>query len=208
MVEYLGDDMKHTKKRKFHKSYFLIVGLFLYVLSLSIGFAYFTESLKINGVASTMDYYSSNKLPTEPIIQDAVNNRYSIASTSVTGLDFVDEYWIGDTCYVKYLKKSNLAMSTAQTITYTVTFSNSTAVDFTNGQVTTTNVKNDNSQIINKTASLDKTILAPGEVATVTFNVSFKFTNALKANSTKAIVSYTVQNSTKYFYLIIDYAIN
>ena len=208
MGKYLGDNMKHTKKRKFHKSYFLIVGLFLYVLSLSIGFAYFTESLKINGVASTVDYYSSNMLPTDPIIQDAVNNRYSIESASVPGIDFVDEYWIGDTCYVKYLKRPNLTSTGAKQITYTVTFSNPTAVEYTDLIANNQMIENSNGAITRKETIVDKTIVAPGEVVTVQFTVYFNFQNALKANSTKANVSYMVQGTRKYFYLVIDYAIN
>ncbi len=200
--------MKYKKKKKYHKSYYLIIGIFLYVLSLSIGYAYFTESLKINGVASTVDYYSSSMLSTSPIIQDAVNNRYTVSNMEVTGLDFVDEYWIGDTCYLKYIKRPNLNMTSRAIVTYTITFSNPTAVDFTNGIVTTAMVKNTNKQISNKDAKLDKTILAPGEVATVSFRVFFTFTDALQQNSAKAVVSYDVQGSKKYFYFVVDYAVN
>ena len=200
--------MKYKKKRKFHKSFYLIIGIFIYVLSLSIGFAYVSESLTVNGVASTVDYYSSNMLPTQPIIQDAVNNRYSVESKKITGLDFVDEYWIGDTCYVKYIKRPNLVLNTAQNITYTVTFSNPTAVDYTDLIANNQMIENSNGAITRKDTVVDKTIVAPGEVVTVQFTVYFNFKDTLKANSTKANVSYMVQGSRKYFYLVIDYAIN
>lgn len=208
MEEYLGDKMKYKKKKKYHKSFYLIIGIFIYVLSLSIGYAYFTDSLKINGVASTVDYYSSTMLSTSPIIQDAVNNRYTVSNMEINGLDFVDEYWIGDTCYLKYIKRPNLNMTSKAIVTYTITFSNPTAVDYTNGKVTTAMIKNTNKQMSNKDATLDKTILAPGEVATVSFRTFFTFTDALQQNSAKAIVTYDVQGSTKYFYFIVDYALN
>ena len=45
----------------------------------SIGYAFFYETLTVNGTASTIEYYGGTKLPTEPVVLDTKNNRYHTA---------------------------------------------------------------------------------------------------------------------------------
>lgn len=178
--------------------------LIVYILTLTVGYAFFSESLSINGVASTVDFYSGTNLPTEPIIRDTEYNRYYSYDVHKNYVDFDSETWEGDTYTLNYEKKFGIVVG-EKTVNYVVSFTNPTVLDYTNGEVTTEIVENDNSRIKKVSASISKTELAPGETVDVTFTVTFNFLTELGDHSVKATVAYTFQGQPRYFYFIINY---
>ena len=64
------------RRKKSKKTYVITMILFVYILFLSVGYAFFSESLTINGVASTVDYYEGTKLPVTSVVRNTSNNYY------------------------------------------------------------------------------------------------------------------------------------
>lgn len=190
---------------KVRKKLFVIsVIIFVYVLILTVGYAFFNESLTINGVASTVDYYEGEKLPVQAVIRDTSNNRYYTADATKSFVDFDSETWQDDTYQLNFEKKLGV-VSGRKTINYVVTFINPTTTNFSNGMIKTEITENPFSRIKSVSGSLSKTEVAPGESVDVTFTVEFDFLSELYEHIVKATISYTYQNKPRYFYFIIRY---
>lgn len=192
-------------KNKFKNPlYFISITLAVFVLFLSVGYAFFTDSLTINGVASTVDYYSGDMLPTSPIMLEPDKNRYHTYDTSRSKLSWRSDYWVGDTLVAIWNKGSGMA-ALRRTITYTASFSNPTELSYTNGQVSTEILKNDSSFIKDASATLSKTTLNPGEAVEIKLSVTSNFLTRFGEHDIKATVSYELQGERKYFYFILKY---
>ena len=139
--------IEKAKKSKINKLYIINVLVFVYIFCLSIGYAFFSDSLTIKGVASTVDYYSGENLPTAPIIRDTENNRYFTVDETKSNLAFMEERWEEDTYILKYNKKFGIVAG-KKTMNYTISFTNPTALPYTNGTVTTEYIENDNNYAI------------------------------------------------------------
>ncbi len=179
--------------------------IFIYLLFLSVGYAFFRESLTINGVASTVDYYSGENLPLTATIRDTSNNRYYTATETKDFIDFSSETWAEDTYQLNFKKRLGI-IAEEKTISYVVTFTNPTTTNFTNGTISTEFVKNENSRLKSSSGSLSKLELAPGESVDVTFTITFNFLTELGEHIAKATISYTYQNKPRYFYFIVRYS--
>lgn len=108
----------------------------IFICLISVGYAFFNDSLTINGVASTVDYYNGTMLPTNPIMLKPNDNLYSTYDTPRSKLSLREEHWVGDTFIAIWNKGAGIMVS-RKTITYTVSFSNPTELAYTNGKVTT-----------------------------------------------------------------------
>lgn len=189
-----------------NKKIISIVSIVLAVLIIfmSVGYAFFTESLTINGVASTIEYYGGEKLPTEPIKLDTNNNRYHIASGTYYRVDFDSETWNDDTYTLIY--KKNLGMLLEEhNIDYSISFSNPTVLPYTDGTVTSEIIENGGGMLLDANARIDKTELQPGEAVTVTIRFHTNITWRHHTETAKATVSYMLQGKRHYFYYILTY---
>lgn len=186
------------------KLYVIGIFLFAYVFVLTVGYAFFSESLTINGVASTVDYYESEKLPVQAVIKDISNNTYYTANGTKAGISFDSETWQNDTYQLNLEKKFGIVAG-SKSITYVVSFINPTTTNYTNGEIKTEIVKNDNSRLRNVSGELSKSEIAPGDSVDVMFTVEFNFLTELGEHVAKATISYTYQNKPRYFYFIIRY---
>lgn len=180
--------------------------LVVYIFTMSVGYALFNESLTINGVATTVDYYSGDNLPVESIVRNTDNNYYFTSDFNSGYLVSVEgETWQDDT-YTLNIDKSMLASLEGQEITYTISFTNPTVLNYTNG-VITTEVIGDNSDI-----SLTSGTLSSEEVVSDgTVDVSFKIkVDTFNENDSKAkaTIAYTYQNKPRYLYFVINYLAN
>ena len=171
---------------------------------ISVGYAFFNDSLTINGVASTVDYYSGTMLPTNPIMLKPNDNLYSTYDTPRSKLSLREEHWVGDTFIAIWNKGAGITIS-RKTITYTVSFSNPTELAYTNGKVTTKIVNNDLGYIKSASASVSKTSLNPGEAVEVKLTITSNFLSRLEDQDITATISYELQGETRYFYFIIKY---
>ncbi len=187
------------------KLYIVGIIVLIYVISMSIGYALFKESLTISGVASTVEYYEGDKLPVAAIIRDTANNRYYTADGTKSFIDFDSETWQEDTYQLNFQKKIGLVYGT-KTITYVVSFTNPTTTSFTNGTINTEIEENYMSSLKEVSGSLSKTEVAPGETVDVMFMIKFNFLSELGEHQAKATVTYTYQNKPRYFYFIINYS--
>ena len=178
--------------------------VFTYILFMGIGYAFFSESLTINGVASTVDYYQGDKLPVEAIIRDTENNRYYTADAEKNHVVFDSESWQDDT-YNLIMKKEVGVVIGEKTITYVVTFKNPTTTTFTNGTINAEITKNTNNHIKEVSGSLSKKEISPGEQVDVLFTIRSNFLTNYGEDSVKATITYTYQNKPRYFYFIVDY---
>ena len=133
-------------KIKKNRLYVINIIMYVYVLCLSVCYAFFSDSLTINGVASTVDYYSGENLPAAPIVRDTESNRYFTVDETKSNLDFMEERWEGDTYILKYNKKFGIVAG-KKTMNYTISFTNPTALPYTNGTITTEYIENDNNYI-------------------------------------------------------------
>lgn len=180
--------------------------LIVYIFTMSVGYALFNESLTINGVATTVDYYSGDNLPVESIVRNTDNNYYFTSDFNSGYLVSVEgETWQDDT-YTLNIDKSMLASLEGQTITYTISFTNPTVLNYTDG-VITTEVIGDNSDI-----SLTSGTLSSEEVVSDgTVDVSFKIkVDTFNENDSKAkaTITYTYQNKPRYLYFVVNYLAN
>lgn len=191
--------IKDNKKLKIMS---FIVAIF--ICFTSVGYAFFKNSLSINGVASTVDYYSGSMLPTNPIMLKPEDNLYSTYDTPRSKLSLRSEHWVGDTFIAIWNKGAGISYS-KRTITYTVSFSNPSELSYTNGEVSTEIINNDFGYIKNATASVSKTTLQSGEAVEVKLTITSNFLSRLEDQDIKATVSYDLQGKKRYFYFIIKY---
>lgn len=197
--------IEKNKKAKKNKMYIINIIAFVYIFSLSIGYAFFKDSLTISGVASTMDYYSGTSLPVTPIIRDTENNRYYTYDVSKNNVDFKSETWEGDTYKLTYGKKFGVVAG-KRTVNYVVSFTNPTALKYTNGTVEGVEIKENYANAIkDATVSISKTEIGPGETVDITFTVTFNFLTELGKHDAVATISYMYQNKPRYFYFEIYY---
>ena len=176
----------------------------IFICLISVGYAFFNDSLTINGVASTVDYYSGTMLPTNPIMLKPNDNLYSTYDTPRSKLSLREEHWVGDTFIAIWNKGAGITIS-RKTITYTVSFSNPTELAYTNGKVTTKIENNDLGYIKSASASVSKTSLNPGEAVEVKLTITSNFLSILEDQDITATISYELQGETRYFYFIIKY---
>lgn len=191
------------RRKKSKKTYVITMILFIYILSLSIGYAFFSESLTINGVASTVDYYEGTKLPVTSVVRNTSNNYYFTSDFSSDYLiSFQSEAWQDDT-YTLNIDKTLLASLEGQMITYTISFINPTVLNYTNG-VISTEVIGDSSDIVLTEGTLSATEVEPSGTVDVSFGIKVDSFNS-SDSSAKATIIYTYQNKTRYLYFIVNY---
>lgn len=193
---------KVSSNKKILKIVSVVAAIFICLVS--VGYAFFNDSLTINGVASTVDYYSGTMLPTNPIMLKPNDNLYSTYDTPRSKLSLREEHWIGDTFIAIWNKEAGILYS-KKTITYTVSFSNPTELPYTNGQVSTKIENNLFGYIRNASATISKTTLEPGEAVEVKLSITSIFPSRLQDQDVTATVSYELQGETRYFYFIIKY---
>lgn len=191
------------RRKKSKKTYVITMILFVYILFLSVGYAFFSESLTINGVASTVDYYEGTKLPVTSVVRNTSNNYYFTSDFSSDYLiSFQSESWQDDT-YILNIDKTLLASLEGQMITYTISFINPTVLNYTNG-VISTEVIGDSSDIVLTEGSLSATEVEPNGMVDVSFEIKVDSFNS-SDSSAKATITYTYQNKTRYLYFIVNY---
>lgn len=194
---------KYILQKKLRK---ISIVLAIYVLTMSVGYAFFQKSLQINGVASTVDYYEGEKLPTNAIIRNTKNNYFFTSDfDSSYLLSYESETWQDDT-YTLILDKMLLKSMQNKTITYTITFQNPTTLNYTNG-VISTSTEGSISDITSTSGSLSAIEIAPNGKTDVSLSITTGNFNSYDSVA-KATITYTYQNKPRYFNIVIKYAAN
>lgn len=194
--------MKHKNKNHL---YIITIVISIFIFTIAIGYAFFSESLTINGVASTMEYYDGTKLPTAPVILDLANNRYHTAEKLQYKNEYFSESWDGDTIMITYKKYLGMVSGINNTSTFKIAFTNPTVLPFTDGEVTSEITENTGEMLKDVSAAISKTALNPGEQCEVTFNLHTKITWRPNTETAKATISYMLQGKRKYLYFIVTY---
>lgn len=184
------------------KIYIISIIIFIYILFLSVGYAFFSESLTINGVASTVEYYEGTKLPTTPIILDTENNHYTTESAHKNYLDWNSETWQDDTLEVHYQKKFGIVIGN-KTVTYTASFINPTVLDYTDGNISVEITKNDSGGVKEASGSISSSTIKQGEAATIEVTIKHNFLTRYGSDSVTATITYNLQQKQRTFYFIV-----
>lgn len=188
--------------------YIISIIIAIFVVTISIGYAFFGESLTISGVVSTVEYYGGTKLPAEPVILDTKNNRYHTASNVQYKVSYTSESWEDDTIYITYTKYLGMITAINNTTIFKIAFTNPTVLEYTDGEVTAEITENTGGMLKNVSATISNTNLKPGEQCEVTLDFNTKITWRKNTETAKVTVSYNLQGQRKYLYLIVNYIPN
>lgn len=172
---------------------------------LATGYAYFNESLTVNGVANTVEIYEGNTLPINLLVLDTANNRHYLENGSKNKLEFKREIIDGDS-YTVFYKKAIGMVAGKVTSTYTFAFTNPTALDFTDGKIETWEVQDDvSSSLENLSGSISKTVVKPGETVEVSMTVTHTFSIITNRHKIGAHVTFMLQNKERNFYFFVQW---
>lgn len=181
----------------------IIAAGFIYLCSLGIGYAVFSETLNVNGVARTIDYVDGDDLKVEVVKLNATDNRYSTDTYDFITIDY-DREVIENNTFDLYYSITG-ATTSNKTVTYTIQLTNNTNYTFSNGAITTEITANSKDGLKSTNGSIDKTILNPGEPVNVSFVIETKMAMFSSTMSAKATVSYTMLGKTRYYYFNVIY---
>lgn len=196
--------MKNKKLRVSQKRNFLVIPILVFIIFLSTAYALFNDSLTINGVASTVEYYEGEKLPVSAVVRDSSNNRYYTQDITQKGLSFSSESWQDDT-YSLNMKKAFATSGGDYTINYTITFTNNTETTFSSGEVATEITSNTGSMLKDAKATISKREVKPGESVDITMTFHVDISWRYHTEEAKATISYNVQGKIRYMYFIVKY---
>ena len=181
---------------------FLIV-IVVYLLCMSVGYAFFSETLTINGLASTDVLYDGDTLPVDIVVLDSSTGRHVIQNGTKTGLSFKSENLQDDT-YTLNMAKGFLISGGRSTIEYTIAITNTSNYTMTNGTVST-QIVDAGSTLENASATIDKTTVASGETVYITMRMEANITWRYNTETAKATISYDIGGVTRNFYFIVTY---
>lgn len=196
--------MKNKKLKVSQKMNFLAIPILVFIIFLSTAYALFNDSLTINGVASTVEYYEGEKLPVSAVVRDSSNNRYYTQDITQKGLSFSSESWQDDT-YSLNMKKAFATSGGDYTINYTITFTNNTETTFSSGEVATEITSNTGSMLKDASTTISKREVKPGESVDVTMTFHVDVSWRYHTEEAKATISYNVQGKIRYMYFILKY---
>lgn len=199
----MNNRIKMSKKKK---RIFLIVNIVLgvYVLSMAIGYAFFSEALTINGVASTVDYYSGDNIPMTLNVLNPSSNFYTTESNHKDYLDLEKETFDGTTLTVYYHKLFGIVIGT-KTNVYTASFVNETVLDLTDGTASCEITSNTSGGVKSCSVTVSPTVVGPGESATIAFTITHNFLTRRNSDNVTATIHYNLQGQTKTFYFIVRF---
>ncbi|MDD2434749.1 MAG: hypothetical protein PHO63_00655 [Bacilli bacterium] len=167
------------------------------LLMMSIGYSFFTETLKIGGSATANLVISGNalKLGFTP-----VDGRYSTGATPANFTFNSETLTNSNTITINYTRLSN--SRSRYTFDLTLPFKNIYPVPLSSGTITST-ILSGQGELSKPTVTLGSNTLA-GK-GTSQFNVNFSTTVKKSGTiSLQVTVSYVVQGLTQYFYYIIN----
>lgn len=196
--------MKNKKLKVSQKMNFLAIPILVFIIFLSTAYALFNDSLTINGVASTVEYYEGEKLPVSAVVRDSSNNRYYTQDITQKGLSFSSESWQDDT-YSLNMKKAFATSGGDYTINYTITFTNNTETTFSSGEVATEITSNTGSMLKDASTTISKREVKPGESVDITMTFHVDISWRYHTEEAKATISYNVQGKIRYMYFIVKY---
>ena len=213
------------KKSHNYFSKIVLLGYFIFIILLGISYAYFSSTLKINGVASIDGYvWPEGILPTVPIkteegtqFSTEFKSEYltgnNISSSSQSRFNSVNEtYDTATSTYTMTITKTyKFGQSwnkNKESFNLNFTLENYSNVTWTNGEVANTYTSNGD-LLSNVSGTIDKTTLAPGESSvlnmqfTLVIYGSFGGTNYTDKITYK--VNYLVDGEIKTITVIINF---
>lgn len=206
--------LKSSLDKKSHKniSKLILIGYFIFIIILGISYAYFNTTLKINGVATIDGYvWPSGILPTVPVktedgtqfstdFQSEYLTGNNISSSSQSRFSSIEEtYDTATSTYIMTIKKTyKIGQSwnkNTENFNLNFTIENYSNITWSNGEVTNTYTSNGN-LLSNVNGTIDKTTLAPKEIATLNMTFTLVIYGAFGGTS------YTDQITYKVNYLV------
>lgn len=198
------------RKRKLTK--IIYISIICYIMVLSVGYALYNDSLTINGVASTVDFYETTMLPVSAVTTISDNEEeisaYHTVENLPSWLSFESESWNEDTYEINYKKNSNL-INSSDIIETSISFSftNPTVLNYTEGK-TIVEIKENKNNIINEaTASLSTDTVEPGNPVIVTLNIKLKPVVGNTNEQIKTTISYVFQGKLRTLFFVVNYKV-
>lgn len=199
------------KKRKIGKIIHIVI--ISYIMVLSVGYALFSDSLTIKGVASTVDYYSATMLPVsaEPVLaeEEGEITTYHSVENLPNWLTFESETWEDETYEINYVKNSNLSTANSEVAEMSITFSftNPTVLDYTEGKTIVEVLENKNNIISEANTALSSDVVKSGEAVVVTLKVKLKPVQGNTNEQIKTTISYVFQGKLRTLFVVVNYKV-
>lgn len=188
------------KKRIFK---FVNIIFFIYCFSLSIGYAFFSETINFSGVARTVEYYAGPNLPITPLIMDPENNRYYSYSYMRDREQYRRSGWEDSTFSVVH--RCIWCADENKKVTYEISFRNDTAVTMTGGKSSVEIVNDDNNIISKVSASITDKFVEPGETTTLKLVIKANLGRMNGYENVLGTYRFKFQNEYKYVYFDFKY---
>ena len=192
--------MKRIKKQKKHINMYVVLMIML-IISGSIGYSIFNESVNITGTTKATYVISGSNLKTELVAKGTGGATYSYAGTFPTAFaTFTSEELSGNT----------LTLTFTRTRTYWIRVSCVFKIDFKNiypytmgsGTRTVTTVSGGTTNVSSVSATLSKTSITAQSTATLTFNARLR-TSQTKVIEIKATMTYVTQGVSQSFNYVV-----
>lgn len=217
--------LSQTKKCRKNFSFFIILGYTIFVVILGVTYAYFSSTLRINGLVSIDGYvWPEGILPTVPVETDegtqfstSFQSDYltgdNISSSAQGRFDNVNEEYDASTSTYHMTITKNYAFlqsfrPTTENFNLNFTIENYSTSVWTDGNVTNSYSSNGN-LLSNVSGTIDKTTLAPNETVTLNMQFTLKIYGSFNGTSyTDQIiykVNYTVDGEIRTTTVIIDF---
>ena len=214
-----------TKKSAKRLPEVILLGYFIFIITLGISYAYFSTTLKINGVATVDGYvWPEGVLPTVPVkteegtqfstdFQSEYLTGNNISSSSQSRFSSINEtYDTATSTYTMTITKTykfgQSFNKNRESFNLNFTIENYSNVTWTNGEVTNTYTSNGN-LLSNVSGSIDKTTLAPNETATLNMTFTLviygSFNETTYNDQITYKVNYLVDGEVKTITVIIDF---
>ena len=199
------------KKQRLAKIIYAVI--ISYIMVLSVGYALFSDSLTIKGVASTVDYYSATMLPVSTVAiladEDDEITTYHDTENLPNWLSFDSEKWEEGTYEINYVKNSNISTASSETTEMTISFSftNPTVLDYTEGKTIVEILENESNIISDATAELSSDIVKSGEGVVVTLKVKIKPVQGNTNEQIKTTISYVFQGKLRTLFVVLNYKV-
>lgn len=197
------------KKQRLAKIIYAVI--ISYIMVLSVGYALFSDSLTIKGVASTVDYYSATMLPvsTVAVLADETDEitTYHDIENLPNWLSFDSEKWEDGTYEINYVKNSNVSTASSETTEMIISFSfiNPTVLDYTEGKTIVEILENESNLLKEATAELSSDVVKSGEGAVVTLKIKLKPVQGTKNEQIKTTISYVFQGKLRTLFVVVNY---